>query len=69
MGEIRLNSVSLPKYVSHWTKICKQCYGINCICENCSYIPDDLKESCLVKNYVLLSYAKFGKPGKDEEEC
>lgn len=50
-----------------WTNLTKECYGINCICENCSYIPEDLKDRCQAKSYVLKLFAKFGKPERAEE--
>lgn len=50
-----------------WTKLAVECYSINCICSNCSFIPDKYKSICQVKNYVLELYRKFGKP-KDESK-
>lgn len=51
-----------------WTKLAKECYSINCICEKCSFIPEDLKKRCFVKSYVLALYRKFGKPEGVENE-
>ena len=45
-----------------WTNLTKECYSINCICKNCSFIPQQYKSICKVKNYVLALYRKFGKP-------
>lgn len=55
-------------YLRGWTRLAKECYSVNCICKNCSYVPEDLKKDCRVKTYVLESFKKFGKPERKKNE-
>lgn len=48
--------------VRYWTTLAKECYSINCICSQCTFVPDEFKKKCNVKSYVLYSYKKLGKP-------
>ena len=64
---MRFNVAGLT-YIRRWTKLARECYSVNCICKNCSYVPDDLKENCRVKTYVVASFAKFGKPKEKNYE-
>lgn len=64
---MRFNVAGLT-YLTHWTKLAKECYSINCICKNCSFIPEDLKQYCKAKTYVLATYKKFGKPKERKNE-
>ena len=48
--------------LTHWTNLAKECYSISCICQKCDFIPEDFKKVCMVKNYVLALYKKFGEP-------
>lgn len=52
--------------IIRWTRICKECYGINCQCDICHIVPEDLKKICKVKAYVLETYKRFGKPKEDD---
>lgn len=55
-------------YIRRWTKLAKECYSVNCICDNCSFVPEDMKENCRVKTYVVKSFEKFGKPKEVNDE-
>ena len=64
---MRFNVAGLT-YIQRWTKLAKECYSINCICRNCSFVPEDLKQFCRVKTYVVKSFEKFGKPERVDNE-
>ena len=51
--------------LKRWTKLARECYSISCICEECSFIPTDIKKRCKMKQYVLELYKKFGGPKND----
>lgn len=54
-------------YIRNWTRLTKECYSINCMCDYCTFVPEDLKEKCRVKTYVVATYKKFGKPKENDD--
>ena len=59
---MKLLGVTANKDNIKWTTSAIECYLRHCVCKDCPYMPEDLKPKCQMKNYVLLIFAKWGKP-------
>lgn len=63
MGKLS-NSLNQLDNSRHWNNSTLDCYYRHCICNGCTIVPERFIEECCIKNYVLLTYARHGKPNK-----
>lgn len=53
------------KSIQCWTDSAKECYKRHCICEGCQIVPFEFNRICKIKEFVIASYKKFGKPKEE----